>query len=144
MKHKLPTHQVCTCCKVFPLRRVTLLMLVSIAVHAVPLCEQPSGSDDVFPHHPRFAWLCNRVAVATLLYTYICCLCTYICTILAVSLPRYFVTAFGWPTTEARVQKEQQFGVLERLWLPNWFPPQKIWSLSESLLIISRCPLQLA
>lgn len=42
-------------------------MLVSIAVHAIFLCEQPAGSDDVFPNHPRFSWLCNRVAVATLL-----------------------------------------------------------------------------
>ena len=66
----------------------------------------------------------------------------HLCTKLAVSLPRYFVTAFGWPTMEARVQKEQQFGVLERLWLPNWFPAQTDWFPSEPLLIVSWCPLQ--
>lgn len=47
-------------------------MLVSIAVHAIFLCEQPAGSDDVFPNHPRFSWLCNRVAVATLLNISMC------------------------------------------------------------------------
>ena len=39
-------------------------MLVSLAVHAVFLCEQPVGSTDVFPNHPRLAWIFNRVALA--------------------------------------------------------------------------------
>ena len=42
-------------------------MLVSLAVHATFLCEQPVGSSDVFPNHIRFAWLCNRVARAACL-----------------------------------------------------------------------------
>lgn len=47
--------------------RVVLVMLVSIAVHGVFLCEQPAGSADVFPNHPRLSWLCNCVAYATCL-----------------------------------------------------------------------------
>lgn len=42
--------------------RLTILLLLSLAVHATFLVEQPSGSDDVFPNHPRFSWFCNRVA----------------------------------------------------------------------------------
>lgn len=38
------------------------MMLVSMAVHAIWVCEQPSGSSDTFPNHVRFSWLCNRVS----------------------------------------------------------------------------------
>ena len=44
--------------------RLAILMLVSLAVNAVFLCEQPVGSSDVFPYHPRLAWIFNRVALA--------------------------------------------------------------------------------
>lgn len=43
-------------------------MLISVAVHAVFLCEQPMGSADVFPNHPRLSWLCNRVAIVSFLH----------------------------------------------------------------------------
>ena len=41
--------------------RLVAIMLISIAVHATFLCEQPAGSV-FFPNHPRLSWLCNRVA----------------------------------------------------------------------------------
>ena len=40
-------------------------MLISLAVHAIFLCEQPVGSTDVFSNHPRLAWVFNRVAAVT-------------------------------------------------------------------------------
>ena len=50
-------------------------MLLSIALHCNFLCEQPMGSSDVFPNHPRLSWLCNKVAVvAGLLAACMCCL----------------------------------------------------------------------
>ena len=47
-----------------PGRRMVLLLLLIMAVHAVFLIEQPRGSDDVFPHHPRFAWFTNCICWA--------------------------------------------------------------------------------
>ena len=44
--------------------RCVLIMLISIAMHCVFLCEQRAGSADVFPNHPRLSWLCNCVAYA--------------------------------------------------------------------------------
>ncbi|CAK8999741.1 unnamed protein product, partial [Durusdinium trenchii] len=43
--------------------RCVVIMLLSIALHCNFLCEQPMGSSDVFPNHPRLSWLCNKVAV---------------------------------------------------------------------------------
>ena len=51
-------HMLATCSKL----RLVLVMLLSMAVHAVWVCEQPEGSSDTFPNHVRFSWLCNRVA----------------------------------------------------------------------------------
>lgn len=48
--------------------RVVLILLISLAVHAIFLVEQPDGSGDVFPLHPRFNWLCNRVARVPILH----------------------------------------------------------------------------
>lgn len=43
--------------------RLVVLMLISIATHSTFVVEQPEGSTDVFPHHPRFSWLANRICV---------------------------------------------------------------------------------
>ena len=48
-------------------RRVVALLLISLATHATFLVEQPQGSTDVFPNHPRFSWLCNRVCYVSCL-----------------------------------------------------------------------------
>ena len=45
-------------------------MLISLAGHCNFLLEQPTGSADVIPHHPRLSWLTNRVAVAAHLKVY--------------------------------------------------------------------------
>ena len=52
-------------------------MLVSIAVHAVFLCEQPMGSADIFPNHPRISWFFNRVAIAS--YLHVCIVGAELC-----------------------------------------------------------------
>ena len=41
--------------------RVVLLMILMVACHTIFLMEQPKGSEQVLPRHPRFEWLCNHV-----------------------------------------------------------------------------------
>lgn len=44
--------------------RLSLVLLVSVCVHANFVVEQPHGSGDVFPLHPRLSWFMNRVCRA--------------------------------------------------------------------------------
>jgi len=48
------------------MRRLVVLLLISIATHSTFVVEQPEGSKDVFPYHPRFSWLVNRICVVPL------------------------------------------------------------------------------
>jgi uncharacterized membrane protein YcgQ (UPF0703/DUF1980 family) len=47
-------------------RRMALILLLTQAVHAVFLLEQPSGSVDTLPFHPRLDYLFNTVLYALL------------------------------------------------------------------------------
>jgi hypothetical protein len=44
--------------------RLTLLIMLAEAAFACWVLEQPSGSGDVIPYHPRLDWLCNQVVYA--------------------------------------------------------------------------------
>ena len=52
--------------------RCVLLIILAEAVHAVWLLEQPSGSTDVLPLHPRLNWLMNEILYAPGLYIILC------------------------------------------------------------------------
>ena len=60
-----------SCMHVLMQIRVSALLLISFIVHAIILIEQPQGSSTTFPRHPRFEWICNRVAYAPSLI-YVC------------------------------------------------------------------------
>ena len=46
------------------LRRMALILLLTQAVHAIFVLEQPSGSVDTLPFHPRLDYLFNTVLYA--------------------------------------------------------------------------------
>ena len=50
--------------------RCTLLLLLAECGHCTWMLEQPSGSNDVLPLHPRINWLFNEVLYVTLLCNY--------------------------------------------------------------------------
>ena len=50
--------------------RCTLLLLLAECCHCTWMLEQPSGSNDVLPLHPRINWLFNEVLYVTLLCNY--------------------------------------------------------------------------
>ena len=45
--------------------RLSLILVLADAVHAVWMVEQPSGSEDVLPYHPRLDWVFNDVVYAS-------------------------------------------------------------------------------
>lgn len=47
--------------------RLVVLLLICLATHSTFLVEQPEGSKDVFPHHPRFSWFTNRICMVPFL-----------------------------------------------------------------------------
>lgn len=47
--------------------RLALIILLAEAVHADWLVEQPAGSTDTLPYHPRMDWICNEVLYVNLL-----------------------------------------------------------------------------
>lgn len=57
-----PTHQRSRICNRL---RLALLIMVAEANHAVWVVEQPSGSTDTLPYHPRLDWLFNHALYAT-------------------------------------------------------------------------------
>ena len=44
-----------TCC------RLVLLILLIVSCHSIFCVEQPRGSEQVLPRHPRFEWLTNQI-----------------------------------------------------------------------------------
>lgn len=45
--------------------RLTLILLIAEACHCCWVLEQPEGSMDVLPFHPRLDWLWNEIVYAT-------------------------------------------------------------------------------
>ena len=45
--------------------RLSLILVLADAVHAVWMVEQLSGSEDVLPYHPRLDWVFNDVVYAS-------------------------------------------------------------------------------
>lgn len=78
-------------------------MLLLEAVHVVWILEQPSGSQDTLPWHPRFSWFSNWVS-------YVPQLCLW-----GFHLYRYGGSTSGWATTDATVQREQLPGLMTLL-----------------------------
>ena len=50
------------------LGRLVLIILLLTALHVVWMLEQPSGSTDIFPYHPRMNWLMNEILFVPRLY----------------------------------------------------------------------------
>ena len=50
--------------------RLTLLILLCEVLHAVWLLEQPAGSNDVLPFHPRLNWLISEVLYVPRLFNF--------------------------------------------------------------------------
>lgn len=48
--------------------RLVLLLLLMVACHGIFCLEQPRGSKDVLPRHPRFEWLCNEILYVSILW----------------------------------------------------------------------------
>ena len=51
--------------------RLVLILLVAEAKHCCWLIEQPTGSTDTLPYHPRLDWMINQVIWVTSLQEYV-------------------------------------------------------------------------
>ena len=47
--------------------RLALLIMLAEVAFCCWILEQPSGSSDVIPYHPRLDWLCNEVVYVSYL-----------------------------------------------------------------------------
>ena len=99
--------------------RLSLLILLAEALHCCWILEQPSGSSDTIPFHPRLDWIANQVLyVPCQLYiSKHVLICIFVTDTVAISYlafrqlpPRYTVRISGCSCGEHFARKERPAG----------------------------------